>query len=129
MRWERVACWAETRRSHSSARAVARCGFEGGMRRGVLRVGLRTARVSRWIVWLFSESERGVSFGGVGVLELMFWRRLVGRKRTIIRLYAYIFPESLLHCCTRLHGCCSQVLAALEKLSLPPPSVDSFSIL
>lgn len=54
IRWDLVACWAERRRSHSRARAVARWGFEGGRRRGVLVVGLRTARVSRWTVWLFS---------------------------------------------------------------------------
>ena len=54
MRCDFVACCAERRRSHSRARAEARCGFEGGMRRGVLVVGLRTARLSRWIVWLFS---------------------------------------------------------------------------
>ena len=39
IRWERVACWAETRRSHSRASAVARWGLEGGMGRGFLVVG------------------------------------------------------------------------------------------
>lgn len=41
---------AEVRRSHSSAMAVARCGFEAGIGRGRLVLGLRTGRVSRWIV-------------------------------------------------------------------------------
>jgi len=54
MRWERVACCADTRRSHSRPRAVARCGFEGGIRSGNLVVGFRTGRLSRWIMWLFS---------------------------------------------------------------------------
>lgn len=38
---------AEVRRSHSSAMAVARCGFEAGMGRGRLVLGLRTGRLSR----------------------------------------------------------------------------------
>lgn len=60
MRWERVACWAETRRSHSRAKAVARCGFEGGMVRGFLVVGLRRVRLSRLTRWLFStENQTG----------------------------------------------------------------------
>lgn len=41
---------AEVRRSHSSAMAVARCGFEAGIGRGRLVLGLRTGRLSRWIV-------------------------------------------------------------------------------
>jgi hypothetical protein len=51
IRWERRACCAETRRSHSRAMAEARWGFEGGMGREALVEGLRTGRVSRWIVW------------------------------------------------------------------------------
>lgn len=47
IRWERRACWAETRLSHSMAMAVARCGFVAGMLRGDLVVGLRTSLVSR----------------------------------------------------------------------------------
>lgn len=43
-------CLAEVMRSHSSAMAVARCGFEAGMGRGRLVLGLRTGRLSRWIV-------------------------------------------------------------------------------
>ena len=54
MRYERVACCAEVRRSHSRARAVASCGLLAGMTRGVLVVGLRTARVSRLTRWLDS---------------------------------------------------------------------------
>jgi len=51
MRWVFRACWAETRRSHSRAMAVARWGFEGGMGRTDLVEGCRTGRVSRWMVW------------------------------------------------------------------------------
>ena len=50
IRCERVACCAETRRSHSRARTVARCGFEAGISIGVLVVGLRTMRLSRFTV-------------------------------------------------------------------------------
>lgn len=59
MRCERVACWAETRRSHSRARAVARCGLDEGIWRGVLVVGLRTVRVSRLTIWLPSAKSDG----------------------------------------------------------------------
>ena len=50
-RWERVACWAEIRRSHSRAIAEARWGFEEGIGRGVLVEGFRTGRASRWMMW------------------------------------------------------------------------------
>lgn len=40
----------EVRRSHSSAMAVARCGFEAGMGRERLVLGLRMGRASRWII-------------------------------------------------------------------------------
>ena len=63
MRWDFVAWAAETRRSHSNARAVARWGFEGGIRRGFLVVGLRTGRASRWTRWLDSgKVDEFVSF-------------------------------------------------------------------
>ena len=58
MRWERVAWWAETRRSHSRASAVARCGFEWGMVRGFLVVGVRRARSSRLTRRLFSIEKQ-----------------------------------------------------------------------
>lgn len=50
-RWDWRVSLAEVRRSHSSAMAVARCGFEAGMGRGHLVLGLRTGRLSRWIVY------------------------------------------------------------------------------
>ena len=56
------ACWAETRRSHSRAMAVARCGFEGGMCRRDFVAGLRTGREERWMVWW--EGGVDVSIGG-----------------------------------------------------------------
>ncbi len=111
MRWDLVAWALEIRRSHSRARAVARCGFEGGMRRGVLVVGLRTARESRWIRWLGS--------GLAGILSASVRSKFMGRavvksigvmyaeKSTIVRLHTDVFPEALFHCCTGLHLACS----------------------
>lgn len=48
MLWVFRACWAEVRRSHSRAMALARWGLEGGMVRMVLW-GVRTGRASRKI--------------------------------------------------------------------------------
>ena len=45
-----MACWADTRRSHSRASAVARYGLEEGICKVDLVVGLRTIRVSRLTV-------------------------------------------------------------------------------
>lgn len=48
IKWCFSACWAEIKRSHSSAMAWARCGFEGGMVR-IFFAGVRTGRESRKI--------------------------------------------------------------------------------
>lgn len=101
---------AEIRRSHSRARAVAMWGFDGGMRRGVLVVGFRTERVSRWIRWLDSgvvggslvsgaaDSIREDVVGSIGVVGV--------EEGTIVCLYTDVFPEAFLHCCTGLHLAC-----------------------
>ena len=111
MRWDFVAWALEIRRSHSRARAVARCGFEGGMRRGFLVVGLRTARASSWIRWLDSDLA--------GVLSASATSRFYGQKcsgnywviyaesSTIVCLHTDVFPKALFHCCTGLHLACS----------------------
>ena len=50
-------------------------------------------------------------------------------RHTIIDLHTNVFPKSLFYSGPRLHMACSHVLSALEQLSLPPPSIDSFAIL
>ena len=111
MRWDFMAWALEMRRSHSRARAVARCGFEGGMRRGVLVVGLRTARASRWTRWLDSDLAGILSasatsgFMGRAVAESV--GIMYAERRTIVRLHTDVFPEALFHCCTGLHVACA----------------------
>lgn len=50
-------------------------------------------------------------------------------SHTLIRLHTHIFPKPLLNSGPRLHVACSHVLSALEQLSLPPSSIDSFAIM
>ena len=55
--WLFKACWVEARFSHSSAIAVARCGFDGGMRRSLRSFVVRTGRVSSRMTRDWPSSE------------------------------------------------------------------------
>ena len=129
---ERMACCADVRPSHSRAMAVARCGFDGGIRRGVRVLGLRTGRESRWTTWLFSRCEHCRSAEGstfANSLSSMLPGTGGWRPRTAIPLNMDFFPEPLLHGRAGLRLGAAQLMALFEQLGLSAPPIHALAIL